>query len=95
MLLDQSKPSFDLDLKPRFVDGYAGFRVRTGKANHVGPAKRPYSQRMSYWMRKKIEATLLAGGMTNHAIAKQFGVSQGQVNYTSRRMYLRQLERQS
>lgn len=94
MLLDLPIPSFARDVKVRFVNGYAGFRSSASAAKQVERAEKPYSPRISAWMRRKIEAMVMAGGATNYAIAKQLGVSQGQVNYTSRRLYLRKAGRQ-
>ena len=95
MLLDLSLPDMANAAKPRLIYGYAGIRSSEVAARHVGPAETPYSPRISAWMRKKIEALVVAGGVTNQAIAKRLGVSQGQVNYTSRRMYLRNVGRQA
>ena len=89
MLLDLPIPSFAEDVKIRFVDGYAGFRSSAVAAKQVERVEKPYSPRISSWMRRQIEALVVAGMMTNYAIAKQLGVSQGQVNYTSRRLFLR------
>ena len=89
MLLDLPTVCISGAIKPRVIYGYAGIRPSAVVPRHVGPAERSYSPRISTWMRKKIEGLVLAGGLTNQAIGKQLDVSTGQVNYTSRRMYLR------
>ena len=89
MLLDLPTPYFSKDLKLRFVNGYAGFRCDEVAKKQVEPTEKPYSPRIQPWMRRQIEMLVVVGTMTNYAIAKQLGISQGQVNYTSRRLFLR------
>ena len=91
MLLDWPTPHFSQSAEPQMVYGYAGIRSEAIKNKvNVRRLDTPYSPRISSWMRRKIEGLVIAGEITNHAIAKQLGVSRGQVNYTSRRMFLRQ-----
>ena len=91
MLLDIAVPHFSPNLKTRLIYGYAGFRSGAKRSTKkvVERFEKPYSPRISSWMRKQIEGLVVAGTMTNYAIAKQLGVSLGQVNYTSRRLFLR------
>lgn len=89
MLLDLPTPHVSQAIKPRLIYGYAGIRSNEikNKSRNAGFDK-PYSPRISSWMRRKIEGLVIARELTNHAIAKQLDVSLGQVNYTSRRMFL-------